>query len=424
MAQPRLKIIQGMSRDFQIQTPNGDGTFGSEFIAGDVINAAIWGGDNEIALGSPACSWINAPLTQWMISFNSGDTGNLAPGLYRIQVFATHQGRTAGLLDGLLEIISAAASATDNDLASFTYVETLLAPLRLKTTEREMITLLKSEASDAIRKWCNQRDFTRKTYTEEYVAELNGYVALRQMPVNNVTRIRGYQQTALAISADSGVNQQAWVSWTSTGDWYTNTLTYTGIVLNSVSSGILATVALPFVAFPTVAALAAAVELVPSWTANTTPVFGLYPSTDLSPPGGVTAQGAIDDDGCELLAYTEDLTACRLSNATGMLWVGRNRVSTAFGQRWGEDWELLADADGPTGRIQVTYDAGFTTIPSPVQLACAELVAATIRRLRMDPQLRSEGNGVYNYSINEKNIADLPYAIQCALAKWRLSRAG
>jgi hypothetical protein len=431
MPVPRLKLVQGMSRDFPVQTPNGDGTVGSEFVSSDAIFAKVWAGDSEAALATPSCVWgtssvtpaAGAPLTLWTIQFNGSDTSSLSPGLYRCQVFATHGSRTACLLDGLLELIDTAATSTDGDLVSFTYVETLLAPLRLKGTEREMIWLLKTEASDAIRKYCGQRDFTRKTYTEEYVAELNGWVALRQMPVNNVTRIRGYKQTVLSITAAPSVNQQAWVTMTTSGDWYTNTLVYTGITLNAVSNGTLTTNSFLFANNPTVASLAAAVAATPSWSALTTPVFGLYPSTDLSPPGGLTAQGAMDDDGCELQAYTEDLTCCKLQNNTGFLWCGRHRVASSFGQRWGEDWELLEDADGPIGQIQVTYDAGFTIVPTPVQLACAELVGQRIMRLRKDLRLKREDNGVYKYEISDKDIADLPYAMRCALGKWKMMRA-
>ena len=69
---------------------------------------------------------------------------------------------------------------------------TLLARLRLRESEREMIPFLMTEASQAIRKWCGQRDFVRQTYMQEYLPDLNGYCMLEQMPVNNVLRVRGY----------------------------------------------------------------------------------------------------------------------------------------------------------------------------------------------------------------------------------------
>jgi hypothetical protein len=430
MPQPILKVVQGVARDFTWQTPNGDGTFGAGFASTDVINAKVFAGGTETTLATPTVIWggssvtplLGAPISLWTVQFNQTDTAALTPGLYRCQVFATHGARTGCLFDGLLEVIDTAASSTDGDLITFTYAETLLAPLRLKPTEREMLWPLKAEASDAIRKWCGQRDFTRQTYTEEYIAALNGYVSLRQMPVNNVLRIRGYQQTVLSITGNQSSFAQAWVSFTTSGDWYTNTLVFTGLVLNSVNNGVLTSTPFLYANYPTVTSLAAAVSAVAGWTVLTTPAYGAYPSTDLSPPGGLTAQGGINDDGCELLAYTEDLTACRIDNARGMMWVGRHRISSNFGQRWGEDWEILEGSDGPLGRVQVTYDAGFSIIPTPIQEACAELVAATIQRLRKDQRLGSEENGVYKYTISVKDIAFLPYATQSKLALYRITR--
>jgi hypothetical protein len=438
MPQARLKVVQGLARDFSYQTPNADGTYGCGFTSADGISAKVWVGDSEAVLATPTVAWggaigaitytaaQGAPITLWTISFNSADTASLTPGVYRCQVYATHGQRTGALFDGLLEVLATPGSGTDSDLVSFTEVETVLAPLRLKEVEREMITLLKAEASDAIRKWCGQRDFTRQTYTEEYVPELNGYCALRQMPVNNVTRIRGYLQTVMTISAQPGAFQHAWISYQTSGDWYTNTLSYTGLILNSTLNGT-TTASTPFLfaLYPTLADLANAIMAVPGWIARTQGAFAAYPTSDLQQPGGLTAQGASTDDGCELRAYTEDLTTCKLDNATGMLWVGRFRIAGVYGYRWGPEAEVLEGFEsGPIGRVQVTYDAGFSVIPTPVQLATAELVKARIQRLRKDLTLGMEENGIYKYeSIGPREIADLPYPIQCGLAKWRISRA-
>ena len=95
-----------------------------------------------------------------------------------------------------------------------------------------MMPFLMTEASQAICKWCGQRDFIRQTYMQEYLPDLNGYVMLEQMPVNNVLRVRGYAQTVLTITARAASFVQAWVSFTTTGQWYDNTLAYTGLVLN------------------------------------------------------------------------------------------------------------------------------------------------------------------------------------------------
>lgn len=432
MPQKRLKLGVGLSKDFTRQTPNADGTVGSQFTLADTITSSVWVGDSEAVLATPTVVWgssnvtplLGAPLSLWTLQFNGTDTMNLAPGLYRCQVSANHGGRVALMFDGLLDLISTAATATDGDLVSYTYVETLLNPLRLKESEREMIGMLKAEASDAVRKFCGQRDFTRQTYSEEYSAELNGYVALNQMPVNNVLRIRGYLQTAMIVTANNPSFSSAFVQWTTSGDWATGTLTYTGINLVSYSSGAITQTPFLFANYGTISALSTAVNGVPGWQSGIQGNLGTFASTDLAAASNGTAQGAMSDDGCELLVYSEDLTTTKINNGTGMLWTGRARIASAFGGRWGEDGGDLADMDSPpVGRVRVDYDAGFDVIPTPVQLACAELVKATIERLRTDSMKKLNSMGRYKYEITPEMVSDLPYPVRCGLSRWIMSHA-
>ena len=71
----------------------------------------------------------------------------------------------------------------------------------------------------------------------------------------------------------------------------------------------------------------------------------------------------------------------------------------------------------------MTYDAGFTVVPYPVQEAVAELVKASIERLRTDHQLGEEKNGVYQYKIEPGMVNFLPRPILQKLALYRMSRA-
>ena len=339
----KLRVTVGYDQDYTYQTPNSDGSVGNVFTSADAITSTLWAGDEETALATPSVVWgsstvtpdLGATQTLWTVQFHASDTASLTPGIYRLQVFASHSGRTGKLWDGLVVLGDTAGSNAPTDLITLVYAQSAVSRLRLSREERDFLPSLVTVASDTIRKHCGQRDFTRQIYTEEHVSELNGYVALKQFPVNAVSRIRGYPQVVLGITADSSVNQQAWVSYTTTGDWATGTLVYTGLILNAVSSGTLTTTPFLFSIYPTIAALAAAIAATPSWYTNTTPVYGLYPSTDLSPPGGLTSQGAMDDDGVELFAYTEDLAYCRLENATGFLWTGRHRIAGAVRRAMG-----------------------------------------------------------------------------------------
>jgi hypothetical protein len=429
MPMPRVKVVQGIARDFTYQTPNGDGTFGAGFVSTDAITSTVWVGDSQSSVATPTVVWgssqvlpaAGASTTLWTVQFNETDTASLTPGLYRLQVFATHATRTACLFDGLLELLDTPGSGTDGDLCSYTYVETMLAPLRLSSDERNMLSYLKQECSAEIRKWCGQRDFNQQSYVEEYIADLNGFVALNQMPVNAVTRVRGYPQTALSISAAPSVFQEAWVTPLYTGDWASG-LVYTGISLNSIASAVPSSTTLLFASYPTVGALATAVSAVSGWRGLTSGNFSQWQSADLMSYG--SAQGAMDDGGCQLRVYAEDLACTRLDNATGMFYVGRHRINSTISQSWGPDYPLIEDLEAPEiGRVQVSYNAGFITVPLPVQLACVELVKASIERLRRNSILRSEDDGRYKYTMDLATVADLPYSTQCRLAKWRMWKA-
>jgi len=435
---PKMKVAAGAATSYCYQTPNRDGTFGGIFSSTDSVTASVWAGDGTAALAAPTCAWggtyqgqtvsaaAGAPLSIWTAYLTPSDAAGLAPGVYRMQVYGTHAGAKGVLWDGTLDVTDSPSTGTLAGLITPTYCESALTRLRLSREERDFLPNLITTASDTVRKWCGQRDFTRTIYTEEYTTELNGQIALRQMPVNNVLRIRGYPQTVLNITAAPSTFQQAWVSYTTTGDWYSNTLVFTGLVLNSVNTGVYSSTPILFAGYPTVGQLAAAIGSVAGWTANTQGAFANFPTADLSPPGGVTAQGAQDDDGVELRAYTEDLTCCRVDNAIGFLWVGRHRVASAFGGRWGPEWEILDGSSGdPIGRVQVTYDAGFTVIPSEVQLATAELVKAIVERFRTDHMMLSEsvgGAGSRMYQIAEGLMGAMPRAVLYGLSKWRMGK--
>jgi hypothetical protein len=445
----QLEPVQGCQYSRALQANNPDGTpAAGQFTSATTLSASVWAGPYQAGLFVPAVGWFTNggkqtgyDQGQVALSIAGNQTGVLDPsGEYFLDIYATTSGLQSCIIQARVKILPSPGNTPPAGLQGLVSLDTCLAAcsrLRLTDLERDFVsTTILQAASDTVRKWCGQRDFTRTTYVEEQVAELNGQVALKQMPVNNVLRIRGYPQTVLNITASPSSFQQAWVSYSTTGDWYTNTLAFTGIILNSVANGVYRATPLlfsnapqtaaPSVTYATVGALQAAISAVSGWTAFTEGAFGAYPTTDLSPPGGVTAQGAMDDDGAELRAYTEDLTCTRVDNAIGFLWVGRHRIASTLGGRWGPEYDVLDGSDdGPIGRVQVTYDAGFTVIPSEVQLATAELVKAIVERFRTDHMTIEEsvaGAGSRMYKLAENLMGSLPRAVLYGLAKWRIAR--
>jgi hypothetical protein len=347
---------------------------------------------------------------------------------YRLLIYALTSGEQVVAADCLFEVIASPGfvSPSPPDLITYNYCLALIsAGQTLDSNQTDALPFLITEASTLVRKEMGQRDFTRKVYTEEYNSQLNGFVALKQMPVNVVTRVQGYLQAALNITANSTSFTSAFVQWITTGDWYSGTLTYTGITLVSYQNGVEAQTPLLFSSYPTVTQLASAVGMVSGWAAYVSGNLGSFgTATDLAAASTGTAQGAMDGDGCELLVYSEDLAVTKLENAIGFLWTGRRRIASAFGGRWGEDGGDLADMDSPSiGRVLVTYDAGFNTIPEPVQRAVVELVKISLFQLKMNDMLESERAGEYNYKVTPDMWAALPSQVKQRLSMYRIHRA-
>src|ERR1035438_6484033 len=124
------------------------------------------------------------------------------------------------------------------------------------------------------------------------------------MPVNSVLRIRGYLQTAMVVTANNTAFSSAYVQWTTSGDWYSGTLTYTGLNLVSYSSGVATQTPFLFSGYATIALLSAAVGAVSGWTSNVAGNLGNFASTDLAAASTGTAQGAMENNGCELMVYS------------------------------------------------------------------------------------------------------------------------
>ena len=286
--QQTVPVVQGLARDFTFQTPNNDGSYGVGYVGTDPITSVIWAGDNQASLSTPQVIWgsttvsaaAGAAVTLWTIQFRQIDTGGLLPGIYRLQVLASHNGITSCLFDGLVEVISTAGTnAAPPDLITITYAEDLLTRTLLSEQEREVLPQIISAAGAAIRKWCGSRDFTRQVYTEEYVIAQDGRIALKQMPVNFVSRIQSYLQTALTVTASSAVFQVAYAQFVYTGDWASGTLTSTGIQTTSIANGVTVNTTFPFATYPLVQNLQAAIAALPGWAAYTSGAVGLWPST-------------------------------------------------------------------------------------------------------------------------------------------------
>lgn len=263
-------------------------------------------------------------------------------------------------------------------------------------------------ASDAIRRACN-RDFSQASYTEYYSGcGSSGMVEplrLRQFPVTEIARVATCPRAALHVqNTDAITNQRATLETTSTS-----------LRLLTVASAVPVTTDLAFTSYPTLAALAAAVNALGSgWNATLVGGFANWPSADLKPlQGAATAlQG-----GHDLEVYTEDLQPY-LSWPPG--------DPTGADDRGFCGWRL-DDETGelfgrfPRGRlnVRIDYTAGFATIPQPVQEACVQLVQDLYNAGLVNNTLKKATLGAGSFELkNNTQTASLSGKVSMLLAPY------
>ncbi len=398
----RLRLRQGSSRDFPLQSFRADGTAAS-FLPGDTLACELWPGDGQAAIFAPTITWLDEPSAQFQISFNDTDAATIPPSVYRILATASRAGRSADLLppDSTLEILSAPGSSVCTDLVTQDYLASALAAagLELRTAEAELLPALAATASDLVRRFCGDRDFNQQVYDRIFPIQLDGSVSLPQIPVLKVSRVCAQRNTALTITnTDKATNQRATVEFTCTGDEAVG-ITYTGITLTRTASGVDTASPLLFATYVTLAALATAVNaLGHGWSAAVVGGYELTGTNELIAEDD-TAQDTFS--GASLDIFANELQGCKVAKRTGVLDVASGQVLGIDGPRWGPGWEIFERDDRETySRVRVVYTAGFVTIPTPVRLATVLTVQAMLSSLRTDPRLSSESDGAYSYVIN------------------------
>lgn len=307
-------------------------------------------------------------------------------------------------------------------LVTNNYVTSALTEISLTTGQLAFLSTAIINVSDAIRRYLGDRILTRTTLTKEFIPAQDGLVALDQLPVNKVTRVAGNRSTLFTIGAYQNSCTDAAVYFSSTGDYATG-ITYTGLTLDWTANGTEQTQTLLFATYPTISPLAAAVQAVGPFglTTQPTPQYQTWPSARLV--GLETAQGALDDGAC-CDAYTETLSGCQVDQETGMLRLNYSSTAAVNSPAWGPDWYLFADDVSPSsfGKVQVTYDSGFDTIPNDIQEAVVEGVSYMLSRLKSDPMLRRERAGKYDYETFDL-IKGLAPATLMTLSQYRIVRA-
>ncbi len=437
-----LEAFQGFECDRVLQIKNLDGTDAvNTYTSATVVQCAVWEGQNQATIFAPTVDWWTNSGAQTgydegqvAMSILGSSTLGLDPaGEYYGLITATTGGITSPAAEFRLKVLASPGSSVPNppDLITYDYCMSQLSGVSFSDAQRDNVPYLVAAASQAVRRFCQDRNFDLRTYVESYPVTLDGFVRLYQVPVNQVIRVQASPQQALTISnTSSGVQTaQAYFAYTGqVGGYGANAQVVTGITLNSISSGVLTTTTVSYTTGWTVNDLATAINLVGGgWVATVQSDFGLWPVTELE--GGLVSQGcginSLPSQGAIFNVLTDLSNASfgAMGQETGFLYVGQQNSNTNAG-RWGPGgYELWGNGSVQPGRAKITYSAGFTTIPPAVQYWCAQLVKWEFEVARQEFLLMSEKAADYSYELATIMVKGMPDTVRQGLSQWRLHYA-
>lgn len=267
-----------------------------------------------------------------------------------------------------------------------------------------VLTDIVNAASETVSKYCN-RDFVLTTYDEVYDGTGDFNLLLNQYPITRVDRVAyTYQQTMMIRNAADAVTRASWqLNGTTDQPPKPNYLT-----LTSANAGVITTIVIgPLTATsPTVTInggspttisqmltysnLATVINTYGGsygWTAQALGQFTTWPLADVRP-----LQGSFE-----------------------ARWFGTTYLMLhAWGLQY-FDWNPdVGEIVSPQGfdrgyrNYRVIYQAGFATVPEPVQQAVAALAVSVFNGRSVNTNLAGENLGSYSYTtISEKTFHNL-----------------
>lgn len=294
-----------------------------------------------------------------------------------------------------------------SDLVTLARATQVAALSALNSSNPAYLASLITAASRDIEGHCH-RTFGADDYTQYYSGSGYPYDLLRleQYPVISISRVATTPAVVLTVrNTDSATNQRATVATTDTG-----------LNLVRVASAVSTPSGLTYASYPTLTALAAAINALGNgWSATVDPAYALYPSADLRPmQGATTATG----NGVGLELYTEEVPT----------WGGSFAVYDAnFGWQGGTGpgWRLDAEAGElvglfPAGRqnVRVDYRGGYEDVPADVQEACVQHVLDLYHATTVNNNLQSSTLGPYSYTLNTQTRKALSPKVAGMLSKY------
>lgn len=260
-----------------------------------------------------------------------------------------------------------------------------------------------SACSDLIKRYCN-RDFVLTTYDELYDGPGHINLLLDQYPIVSITRIAFAPTQMLMIRNSDTDCSRAMFRLDGTSDQPSKP---NALYLTTMKNGIETTRTIQIDgngAMLTYGNLADAINgySADGWVALALGIYGTWALADLRPP-----QGGME---------------CRWQGASYLVQHFWNLPAYNFNQSTGE---IVAPQGFQRGyqNYRVVYQAGYATVPTPVQQACAELASAVYLQRNTNPNLQSETLGEYSYTnAVEKTFNSLSIASRYALSLYKNTR--
>lgn len=247
-------------------------------------------------------------------------------------------------------------------------------------------------SSDLIEKWCN-RTFALTTYDELLDGTGHQNLLLNNYPVTKIDRIMGSPMSVVSIRNTSSFVSRANFSTTSTT-----------LGLTSVANGLTTPRTIDLTACPTLNDVVTAVNAFSGdgWSATAMGMYSSWATSELFAP-----------------QFCSD---CRW---TGIGYIWHHTFGVPILQTNNDIGEVVSMTGFGRGykRFRAIYTAGFTTIPQPVQQACASLAASVYQNREINSNLQSESLGSYSYTqATQKTWEALDIASRYALHQFKNTR--
>lgn len=412
------KAIQGFQIAYTVPIVDDNGN-AIAYNGNETIAAVVWTGGQQASTFTPSVAWNNAPLGLVDITYSPSNTATVPVGFYEVLISLSDT--TIALASGYLEVVPAPGTATA-DLCTIPYARMALASYTFNLAQLDFLPYALTLVSSAVKRYCGDRDFVQQDYVEEHDVYLDGTIMVSQLPLNQIKRVQASPQTALTISNSLSGASDAWTYFTFTGDAVSGQ-SCTGISLNVINNGTQTSTSILFTTNETINSLATAINAAGNgWSALADTTYGAWPVTELvgtEIPGGALQ---LTDEGSSYNVYSEDIGADVQVDCyrTGLIQVGRQY--RGLGPKWGPDW---ARFDAPylrQGRVKVTYNAGYSTIPTDIQWCVADLTKRLLILAQTDPVINSES--IEQYSTSYRQVLDLMTAShKQALSVYRIHHA-